>query len=41
MNLLQFNAYLTATLRELDSGRLKGAGRLIEGKTLDKPSLGP
>ena len=30
----------TATLGEVDSGRLREAGRLIEVKTIEKPSLG-
>ena len=33
---IQFNAYKMATLRELDSGCLKGAGHLIEVKTIKK-----
>jgi len=38
---VQFNPYQTATLGEMDSGGLKGAGHLIEVKAvIQKPSLG-
>jgi len=36
----QFNPYEAATLGEMDSGLLKGVGRLMEVKTIEKPSSG-